>query len=293
MADHRRLLIGADPEVFTRNVRTGQFFAAYDMPGNKAKPRPTQFGGMQVDGCALEFNILPAADKKEFLRNLHTTFADLKRELQAKHPEAEIAVVPMAEFNQSYFKRLPKEVKILGCDPDFNAYTLTENKMPKIMSKPVRSAGGHVHIGWTEKMDPFNLEHMYECAAVTRQLDATLFIGSLMFDKNHERRELYGKPGAFRPKEYGVEYRVLSNSWIGRLDLSEWVYDTTMRALTWINEERIISEDDYIKDVLAAARKKPNVFYADTREQMNAYKYLVGLGMPEVPDYFTKVVNAA
>lgn len=292
MTDHRRLLIGADPEVFVRNIRTGTYFAAFDMPGSKAKPRPTTHGGMQVDGCALEFNIHPAATKGEFIRNLHMTLADLKRELKDKHPNAEVVIEPMATFPESYFKKLPKHVKILGCDPDFNAYTLAENKMPKI-TKPIRSAGGHVHVGWAQGLDPFNMEHMYECAAVTRQLDATLFIGSLMFDRQHERRTLYGAPGAFRPKEYGVEYRVLSNKWIGRLDLTEWVYDTTMRALHWINEGRIISEDDYIKDILKAARKKPNVFYADAREQMNAYKYLVGLGMPEVPDYFTRVVNAA
>lgn len=282
--DHRRLLIGADPEVFTRMTRTGEYFAAYDMPGSKAKPSVTKYGAIQVDGCALEFNIQPAATKMEFLRNLHVTYADLVRALKEKHPDAQISVEPLANFDPDYFKKLPKEVKILGCDPDFDAYTLRENKMPKI-KEPIRSAGGHIHVGWAEGLDPFNLEHMYECAAVTRQLDATLFIGSLMFDKDHSRRKLYGKPGSFRPKEYGVEYRVLSNRWVGRLGLSEWVYDTTMRALTWINEDRIVSEDDYIKDVLSAARKKPNVFYADVKEHKNAYNYLVGLGMPAIPEF--------
>lgn len=285
ISDRRYILIGADPEVFVRNSRTGEYIAAYGMPGSKAKPMPKTFGALQVDGCALEFNIHPAKNRNEFLRNLYMTYADLQNELQIRYAGCELVTKPLAEFKPDYWKTLPKEVKIMGCDPDFSAYTLRENKMPRV-TKPVRSAGGHIHVGWATGVDPMNLNHMYECAAIVRQLDATLFLGSLMFDHEHRRRELYGKPGSFRPKEYGVEYRVLSNKWVSDSSLAGWVYDTTHKAIAWMNQDLIVSEDDYLKNCIQAALKKPHIFYADKREHKNAYKYLTGLGMPALPDEY-------
>lgn len=285
ISDRRHILIGADPEVFVRNTRTGEFIAAYLMPGSKAKPFPKPFGALQVDGCALEFNIHPAKNRNDFLRNIYMTFSDLQKELNVKYEGYELVTEPLAEFKPEYWKQLPKDIKIMGCDPDYSAYTLRENKMPKVTA-PIRSAGGHIHIGWTIGVDPSNLNHMYECAAIVRQLDATLFLGSLMFDHEHRRRELYGKPGAFRPKEYGVEYRVLSNKWLADSGLAAWVYDATHTAIGWMNKDLIVSEDDYLKNCIQAAMKKPNVFYADKREHRNAYKYLTAMGMPALPaDY--------
>ena len=59
-------------------------------------------------------------------------------------------------------------------------------------------------------------------------LDVYLGLDSLTYDKDVERRELYGKAGAFRPKEYGVEYRVLSNAWLISPLLMGRVYDITV-----------------------------------------------------------------
>jgi len=39
------------------------------------------------------------------------------------------------------------------------------------------------------------------------------------------------RAGACRPKEYGVEYRVLSNFWLRTDEFIEWVYNQTQRAV--------------------------------------------------------------
>ncbi len=45
-------------------------------------------------------------------------------------------------------------------------------------------------------------------------MDAVLGIPAILLDDGLLRKQLYGKAGAFRPKEYGVEYRSLSNFWV-------------------------------------------------------------------------------
>jgi hypothetical protein len=52
-----------------------------------------------------------------------------------------------------------------------------------------------------------------------------------MWDKDATRRQLYGKAGAFRPKPYGMEYRVLSNRWLDSEPLMRWVYNTLQTAM--------------------------------------------------------------
>ena len=48
---------------------------------------------------------------------------------------------------------------------------------------------------------------------------------------DHTRRELYGMAGSFRPKSYGLEYRVLSNFWCFNPRYIEWVWDNVDRAI--------------------------------------------------------------
>ncbi|OYV41139.1 MAG: hypothetical protein B7Z80_02685 [Rhodospirillales bacterium 20-64-7] len=62
-------------------------------------------------------------------------------------------------------------------------------------------------------------------------MDYFLGIHSLLWDKDGTRRKLYGKAGAFRPKPYGMEYRVLSNRWLDSPDLTRWVYNTVQAGM--------------------------------------------------------------
>lgn len=237
---NRQILIGADPEVFLWSKRSDGFISAHDkLPGTKKEPHRVACGFVQVDGTAAEFNIDPAKTAQEFYSNTKTVMA----ELQHMVPGYTIKAVPFVKYNKSYFERIvPDYAKVLGCDPDYNAWEKTMNDPPEAASS-LRTASGHVHIGWTEGADPFDPEHFDTCASVARQMDYYLGIMSLEWDQDNTRRALYGMAGAFRPKPYGVEYRVLSNAWLNRMSLIKKVFNLAKKGTEKYFDGQIMEEE--------------------------------------------------
>lgn len=241
---------GADPEIAI--THQGKLVSAYGLiPGDKVNPFPVTNGKVQVDGMLLEFNIDPASDNKTFQRNLTVVMEQLKR----MTPNHEFFKGCVAEFGEEYIESQPEEAKELGCMPDFNAYTGKENPRPNA-NAPFRTAGGHIHIGWRkigdpkwpDKIDPMNPGHFEACCNLTKVLDLYLGIPSLVWDRNIKRRTLYGAPGCFRPKEYGMEYRSLSNEWLFHESTRELVFHNTMEAITELfRDDKIINEKFYDK----------------------------------------------
>ena len=249
---------GCDPEVFVR--QNGQFVTAHNLvPGTKTDPHKVPFGAIQVDGMALEFNIDPAETADQWVHNIKQVY----HALQAAVPGYQLVNCPTADFNLEYFKSCPDEAKILGCDPDYNAYTGGMNEPPQ-GDRPFRTAAGHVHIGWLDDLisnvsDP---GHIADCELIIRNLDYTLGIQSLLYDADNRRRSLYGAAGAYRPKPYGVEYRVLSNVWLESEDLQRWVFNTAKRTMELIESGVDLSLDDYTKTQTQRTIKNSDVSYA-------------------------------
>lgn len=211
-------LIGCDPEVFVK--QGGTFKSAYGLiKGDKQNPQPVRNGAVQVDGMALEFNIDPAATEDQFAFNVQDVFNQMKLMV----PNYEVVSVPVAHFELDYIRSQPAAALELGCDPDYNGWTGMVNHKPD-GERPMRTASGHVHIGWTNKVDINNPEHQGMCQAAARQMDFYLGLPSLMYDADTERREMYGKAGCLRYKPYGVEYRTLSNAWLTSNKLIRWVF---------------------------------------------------------------------
>lgn len=222
---------GADPELFVTKGKKP--VSAYGLiKGDKKNPLVVKAGAVQVDGMALEFNIDPAKDFKDFNANIVSVMETLKRMV----PDYEFMVQPVAEFGADYIASQPKEARELGCEPDFNAYTRGVNPTPKAES-PFRTASGHLHIGWTSGVDPHDPTHFEACCALVKNLDVFVGIPSLVWEKAltaggaDKRRDLYGKAGAFRPKSYGLEYRVLSNTWITDRVYRKTVFENTLLAI--------------------------------------------------------------
>lgn len=221
-----KILIGADPEIFM--YKNGVPISAHAaVSGTKEKPFKVKDGAVQVDGMALEFNIDPADSAQVFVNNLESVMATLKSMV----PGYDLLATPVAEFGHDYIKAQPPEALVLGCDPDFDAWNDGKVNPRPDGNNPFRTGAGHVHIGWTDNANQHDPNHIQGGIMLTKQLDFFLGLPSLLYDKDTKRRTMYGAPGAFRPKPYGVEYRVLSNAWLTSPKLMSWVFNNTQEAV--------------------------------------------------------------
>lgn len=236
-----KLTIGADPEVFVRHSNGHKLISAHDFPcGTKYQPKRTKHGHVQVDGTALEFNVRPARNKRDFLRNIKGVLNDLGDIVTDYDADCYLSFVPYALFTKEYLDKIPPHSKALGCSPDYNAYTESSNPMPDA-DIPIRTAAGHVHLGWGKFSE--GSEHFKRCISLVKELDVYVGLPSLKWDPSPHRRDLYGKAGSFRPKRYGVEYRVLSNAWVDDDDLAGYVYSNTKAAFqNWSKGDLVAPE---------------------------------------------------
>ena len=214
--------LGSDPEVFLLNRKNAQFKSVIGLIGAN-KWNPAQIAGMpdgftlQEDNVALEFGVPPSATRSEFVKNIRSVLlAGLEKLPETRFSRLSCAIFPESEMENP-------SAWVFGCEPDFNAWTGFENVKPEPPHPYMRSAGGHIHV-----------ETQLDKKHVVRTMDLTHAVPSILMDSGEERRKLYGAPGAYRPKPYGVEYRVLSNFWIFRKRLIEWVWDQTELALQMV-----------------------------------------------------------
>ena len=269
--------VGADPELFVK--KNEEFYSAYKLvPGNKKAPFLVNDGAVQVDGMALEFNITPSEDKNTFVHNINSVLSQL-REMVPK--EYDFSKHPTVHFPSEYMEEQPMEALLLGCEQDYNAYSRSPAHYRGMGD--IRTAGGHVHIGWTEEADPLETSHFLSCCQLTIQLDYFLGLPSLFLDDDSERRKYYGAAGTFRPKPYGLEYRVLSNFWIFDDRYIELVFTQTQRAFNYlVNEGRDFykiyrgNASQYIN--YSDINKASDLFNASNGILIEGYEELLGEG---------------
>lgn len=221
--------LGADPELFL--YRGEDFYNAHnsfgtDTFGTKYNPEPTSFGAIQIDGMAVEYNIRPASTRDEFIAFIQAGLDFIPNKFHAS-----ISQKSLVEFTPAFLQAQHPLSTELGCEPDYNGWTGDINERPD-EELPMRTAGGHVHVGYLADTGQEGDDVFEFACGMARQLDYFLGLWSMSIDKEGERRRaLYGNPGAFRPKLYGMEYRVLSNFWIYKPELTGQVYDRTQAAL--------------------------------------------------------------
>jgi hypothetical protein len=221
--------IGADPEFFIKKHH--KHLAAIGLiGGSKDMPFPLQKEGFAIleDNVAVEFNIAPCHNHEEFIDAIQYVMKGLQNNLLKDYEFSQESAVIFDADQLTHPQALE-----FGCEPDYNAWTKGMNPRPNAPDQALRSAGGHVHVGTKE--NPIE---------VIRAMDLFLGVPSMKLDSGKLRRQLYGKAGAFRPKDYGCEYRTLSNFWIFNDSLIKWVYDQTAKAVAFVESGNTINEKD-------------------------------------------------
>lgn len=227
------ILRGADPELFLRTIDTDEPMVSIGLiGGTKDQPRPIGDGyALQEDNVAVEFNIPPAPTKEAFVNSINFVLDHLRKEVGAIGLKLDIS--PTMEFNE--IDLLHPQALHLGCDPDYNAWTLKANPRP-IAPPTLRSSGGHLHIGYENP-------NKKDSIAIVRAHDLFCGVASLTYDSDNLRRSIYGKAGAHRIKPYGVEYRTLSNKWISSDELMGFIYSQSEKAIDFVNNGGEISTE--------------------------------------------------
>jgi len=274
------ITIGADPEQFLID-QEGRYVSGHDLiPGSKEEPHFVIKGAIQRDGTALEFNINPALTAEEFVENISTVMEELTKEYKKVRPDLTIALTPVAYFDKEYFENLPEEAQMLGCMPDYNAYTGQENEIP-YTEEPFRTAAGHIHVGWGHSFSKYDSSHFSMCCHMVQNLDASLYPASLLWDSDQKRRELYGKIGAFRPKSYGVEYRPLSNAFLKRREIQMFVFDMTKAVSDLVLNQGLDILDDVTEEVVCKFLNGFTMTSEEIRRYMNYLSNTYNLPNPE------------
>lgn len=219
--------IGTDPEAFVVNADGAIDISVGKIGGSKDDPRPVTGGAVQEDNVLAEFNTEPATTAEEFVGAVNRVCAELEKIL------APVGLKLLFKSSHEYTKEKLEEggdqAFVFGCDPDLNCWSCQWNKPPKSDNMLLRTAGGHVHIGYDEPDTQTSLN-------IARACDLLLGVPSVLLDVDKRRRQLYGSAGACRLKPYGVEYRVLSNFWVESDTLKRWVFEQATAAVSWASQ---------------------------------------------------------
>ena len=216
------ILLGSDPELFTRNA-SGAISSVSGLLGcDKWNKRFVSDDiRLQEDNVLVEFDINPHNSFEAFNDNLLRGIAACQEAVSKVDHELAPGISSHI-FTLDELNSFNKGVWEFGCEPDFNALTGTMNPKPRAADVGLRTAGGHVHIGYVDENFSMDLEQGQAIVGV--MCDFYLGLPSLLLDHDDRRRELYGKAGAIRKKSYGMEYRTLSNFWI---------FDEANRRMIW------------------------------------------------------------
>jgi hypothetical protein len=192
-----------------RKVVGGEIVPCVDIfPGTKEKPhtfKDWKAGfAVQEDNVMLEFNIPPAKSASELI----DTMAQARKYITDMCKTKDL--MPMWNIPEYKFKPIDlmtPQAKLFGCEPDLDAYSggTLRDSIPDFGF--YRTCGGHIHLGGDFNCPDF-------VAVLFLELVMALWMGNkFVVQPGSVRSKWYGRPGVYREKPYGIEYRTLNNAW--------------------------------------------------------------------------------
>lgn len=256
-------ITGWDPEIFVVRAN-GDLIPAFEFLPSKGEPlfiaktavdyRP----GLQVssgaywDGFQAEFSVIPGACHEYGFDRIRKGLRTVLNAAQKKFPDAKLTTKSVFKIPEAKMLGYSEEYVALGCDISLNAYGVDPFQIDNPFKLPYRMAGGHVHLGFRE--GPPSIQ---DAEVFVKYIDFLATIPSIgMFADVDDpiRRQYYGRAGEYRLPPHGLEYRTLSNAWLGHPAIGHVLMDLVRKGTGNIRQLFNIAEigltDDYIRDVI-------------------------------------------
>ena len=242
--EHLNVCMGSDPELFVFDKKLDKIVPACGLvPGTKTDPFELNNGTVQLDGTLVEIGPKPAKTLEEFIQYTKGLLQEVQAILGDRY---ELRCGATAEYSPEDIESLPVGALDVGCDPQ---YSLRYNSLRCIELRPeqgIVTAGGHLHLGWTEGQKLFDSVHLTDCYEVTRTLNSLMngYTGSLC-GKEVRRCKIQGAEGhgthfvvrqftPIRVKPYGVEFRKFSSYWLASEACLTYMWRSYMETLFYI-----------------------------------------------------------
>jgi Phage phiEco32-like COOH.NH2 ligase-type 2 len=229
--------VGADPELFVQTIEEGQVVPICGkIGGTKENPiiinklvdaiygaeigRRNRDGkdslgregdyAVQEDNVMLEFNVPAYKSGAAFVDSISKVLNTLDSSVLSQHG-LKCKHDVMHTFKPEDLVPYPQAFTV-GCLADMNAYAENDafERTPFTAAHfgNHRFCGGHIHVQYNYNNVP---KHVF-----AQFMDLVAELPFIRWDKQKMRRMFYGQPGIYREKPYGIEYRTLSNFWLGQ-----------------------------------------------------------------------------
>lgn len=233
------ITVGSDPEFFLIHKTVRELVPSIGKIGGTKYEPITLPQGVKVheDNVAVEVDVKPSSSADEFVSNVHKSISAILE----SYPDFELSDVASHIFDEEELKKLPGAFEA-GCEPDFDAFTGETNQFCGFQSG-LRCAGGHVHLAYEGHNFRSNIE-------AVMLFNIYLGVPSIILDQDKRRRELYGKASCYRTKEYGLEYRTLSNFWLFKDSYIRWVFNACEKiADNIVNKKPMPEYEDIVEAI--------------------------------------------
>lgn len=231
------LMIGSDPELFTRNGDGKVSSVAGLLGADKYhKKEYSEDVRIQEDNVLIEFDINPHTSFDTFDDNMSRGIKACEDVAKSVGNDVDLDICSHV-FTEEELKTFHKDAFLFGCEPDFNALNGSVNQKPSSVDIGLRTAGGHIHIGYSDAMEVTQQNQ----SLVGVLCDYYMGMPAILLDSDDRRKELYGKAGACRYKNYGIEYRVLSNFWVTKKETRKWAWDQALKAFGMVTDDNFMT----------------------------------------------------